>query len=169
MAKFGAVNSATEHRASIVTEGGHVSHVGTYISGTGTAGTDNTAMTLMTIAIAANAITQVGDRMRVRVYWKGDTGPAVTGTIKLNTVTIGDTTDGGGASFNVGESWLHYIDNTHANIIEMESGALGAVSAVNVAGFAWASSQDLIFTQSAAVGNRAVLYAIIIDIFPKGV
>lgn len=169
MATFGAVNTATAMRAAIVAEGGHVSHSISYISGTGTAGADATAQTLTTLVVPANTLAQVGDRLRVRAYWTGDTGAAITGTMNLNTVLIGNTTDAGAASFQINESWLHYIDATHANIIENENGALGAVSAVNVAGFAWSSSQNLIFTQNSIADNHIILYAFIVDIFPKGV
>ena len=80
---------------------------------------------------------------------------------------VGDVTDAGGASWMLIESWLHYVDNTHANIIEQEGGALGALSSANVAGFTWNAAQSVLFTQSAASGNHCVLYALIIDAFPK--
>lgn len=146
----------------------HLASADTYISGTGTAGTDNTATTIMTITLAANKLTQVGDRVRIRCYWSGTTGTNLIGTAKLNNVTISHTTDGGAASMQINEVWLHYIDNTHANIIEMENGTLGDLSAANVAGFSWNTAQDLIFTQNQASSNHAVLYAIIIDYMPKG-
>ena len=145
----------------------------TYISGTGTAGTDATAMTLKSCALPANTLTQVNDRMRVRSYWKGDTGTPVTGSTKVgpagSEVLVSDTTDSGGTTLQINEAWLHYIDNTHANIIENEGGALGSVSAVNVAGFTWNAAQVVIFTQSNAANNHCVLFALIIDIFPAGV
>lgn len=149
-------------------EGIHRSSLATVISGTGISGTDNTAMVLSTRTIPANTIYQNGDRIRVRVYWTGDTGTGVTLTIKLNNVLIGHTTDGGGADFQVNESWLHYIDATHANIIEVESGALGPVSAANVAGFNWAASQDLTAEQNKIANNHCVMHALIVDVFPKG-
>lgn len=143
----------------------------TYISGTGTAGADNTAQTVKTIAIAANTLTQVGDRMRVRAYWTGDTGAAMTGTCLLgpagSEVICAHTTDGGGTTAQVNEAWLHYIDNTHANIIEDELGALGPASGFNVAGFTWNAAQNLIFTQNAVAGNHCILCALIVDIYPK--
>lgn len=55
------------------------------------------------------------------------------------------------------------------NIIENEAGALGALSAANVAGFTWNASQAIIFTQSNAANNHAVLFAMIVDVYPKGV
>jgi hypothetical protein len=146
---------------------GHRSLAATYISGTGIAGSDNSAMTLKTVSIPANTLWQVGDRMLVRTYWKGDTGTAVVGTVKVNGVTVSDTTDAGGATLQLNEAWLHYIDDTHANIIENEAGALGSLSAVNVAGFDWDAAQDCIFTQSASANNHAILYALILDVFPK--
>lgn len=145
----------------------------TYISGTGTAGTDGTAMTVHTIVLPANTLIQVGDRLRVRAIWKGDTGGPITGTVKLgpsgSEVSISDITDGGATSLQLNEAWLHYIDNTHANIIESEAGALGGLSAVNVAGFDWDSNQNIIFTQDNIADNRCILFALIVDKFPKGV
>lgn len=150
----------------------HASSAATYISGTGTAGTDGTAMTVKTVTLPANTLTQVGDRLHVRTYWKGDTGSAITGSVLLGPaaaeVLISHTTDSGATDLQINETWLHYIDATHANIIENEAGALGALSDVNVAGFGWAADQSILFTQSNAGNNHCVLYAFIIDVFPKG-
>lgn len=144
----------------------------TYISGTGTEGVDNVAATLVTVVVAANTLTQVGDRIRVRAYWIGNTGSPITGSTKLgppsSEILIGHTTDIGTASFQVCESWLHYIDNTHANIIEMENGALGSVSSANTLGFAWNAVQNVIFTQNKISDNHCIVYAVIVDVFPKG-
>jgi len=147
--------------------GVHRSSTITYISPTGTAGTDATAMTIKTIVLKATTLTQVGDRMRIRSYFAATAGAAAVGTTKLNGVTCADTSVGG-TSLALTECWLHYIDNTHANIIENEAGALGGVSAVNVAGFTWASDQNIIFTQDNVVNQHLVVYAMIVDIFPKG-
>lgn len=149
--------------------GTHRSSSATLISGVGIHGTDATVMTISTRTLPANTIYQVGDRIRVRAYWIGDTGNAVTLTIKINGTLIGHTTDSTGApDFQVNESWLHYVDATHANIIEVESGALGPVSAANVAGFNWAASQNLTAEQDSVFNNHAILYALIVDVFPKG-
>lgn len=156
-----------------VIRGLHRSSTLTYITGAGLAGIDNTAMTIKTVTLLANTLTQVGDRMRVRTYWTGDTGTPVTGSVKLgptgSEVLISHTTDGGAATLQLNEAWLHYIDNTHANIIENEAGSLGALSAPNVAGFTWNANQDIIFTQDKIANNRCILYALIVDIFPKGI
>jgi hypothetical protein len=140
----------------------------TYISGTGTAGTDGTAMMVVSRTFPANELVQVGDRVRIRVYWSGDTGAPITGTTYLNSVPIANTTDGGGATLQLNEVWLHYIDNTHANIIENEGGALGALSAPNVAGFLWDTDQALEIGQDNIANNHIIVYALIIDHFPKG-
>jgi hypothetical protein len=149
---------------------GHRSTSATYISGTGVAGADNTAQTVRTETLPANSLWQVGDRVRIRCYWRGDTGTPITGTVKVgpagSEVTVGDITDGGGASWVLTESWLHYIDATHANIIEQEGSALGSLSAANVAGFTWTAAQNILFVQSAASGNHCILYALIVDVFP---
>jgi hypothetical protein len=154
-------------------DGIHHSTAATYISGTGTAGTDGTAQTVKSATIPANTLTQVGDRMRVRVYWKGDTGSPVTGSTSLgptgSEVLISHTTDGGAASLQINEAWLHYIDSTHANIIEVEGGALGIVSDVNVAGFTWDATQTVKIAQDNVANNHIIVYALIVDVFPKGV
>jgi hypothetical protein len=154
-------------------DGIHQSTSLSYISGTGTAGADNTAQTVKTLTLAANTLTQVGDRLRIRAYWTGSTGGALTGSLWIGPtgaeVLISDTTDVGAADFQINECFIHYIDNTHANIIETELGALGALSAPNVAGFTWDTAQDILFTQDAALGNHAILYELLVDVFPKGV
>lgn len=151
----------------------HQSTTMTYISGTGTAGIDGSAMTVKSVALPANTLTQVGDRMRVRMYWTGDNGSPVTGSTSVgpagSEVLVSHTTDGGAATLQLNETWLHYIDNTHANIIENEAGALGALSAPNVAGFTWNAAQVIIFTQDNVANNHCILYAMIVDVFPKGV
>ncbi len=139
-----------------------------YISATGTAGVDNTAQVVKSISLPANTLTQVGDRLRIRAYWTGTTGTAVTGTLSLNAVTIGHTTDAGAANLQTDESYVHYIDNTHANIIEDENGTLGAVSAINVVGFDFASPQTIALSQDAIANNHIIVYEIIVDLFPKG-
>jgi hypothetical protein len=140
------------------------------VSGTGTAGADNTAQTVVTVSIPGNTLTQVGDRIRIRAYWRGDNGPAITGSSVVNGVTIAATTDGGAATLQVTEAWLHYIDATHANIISMAGGTLNTtISATNVAGFDWANAQNITITQDAQVGNHIVVYFVAGDVFPKGV
>lgn len=146
------------HRSSLVTT----------ITGTGLHGVDNTAMTVSTKTIPANTLYQLGDRMRVRAYWTGDVGTGITLSIKVNGVLIGHTTDTGGSDFQINETWLHYIDATHANIIEDENGALGILSAANVAGFNWAAAQNFTAEQNQVGNNHCIVYALIVDIFPKG-
>lgn len=146
----------------------HISTNVTYISGTGTAGIDNTAMVVKSMTIPANTLKQVGDRIRIRGYWEGDTGPAITLTCTLNGVTIAHITDLGAANLQLNEVWLQYIDNTHANIIEMENGVLGNLSDNNVVGFDWNSDQTLDCSQDAVLGNHIILYTEIVDLFPKG-
>jgi hypothetical protein len=150
--------------------GVHHSLACTYISGSGTAGTDGTAQDIKTITVPANTLTQVGDRLRVRMYWKGDTGAPITATTKINTVSIASHSDGGAADFFTCETYLHYIDGTHANILETGGApATGPLSNNNVAGFAWASGQDIVISQDNIANNHIVVYAIIVDCFPKGV
>jgi hypothetical protein len=117
----------------------------------------------------ANVLSQVGDRLRVRVYWKGDTGSPVTATATLNGVTITHTTDIGAATLQINEAYVHYIDATHANIIEDENGALGPLSAVNVAGFNWAADQSLTISQDQVINNHIIVFCIMVDILPKGI
>jgi hypothetical protein len=173
MAKFGTVNTGTEMSAAIKTEGGHLSTVTTYVSGTGTAGTSNSAMTVISRTLAANTLTQLGDRLRVRVYFFANTAAPIIATLKIGPaaaeVTISHVTHSGGAASGLTECWLHYIDNTHANIIEGELGVLGALTAPNVAGFAWNGAQNVLVTQDAVVGNYITVYGVFVDVLPLGV
>lgn len=143
----------------------------TYISGTGTAGADNTAQTVKSLTLPANSMTQVGDRLKIQVFWTGDTGAAITGTLKVgpaaSEVTVAATTDAGGTSLQVSTALLHYIDNTHANVLEEEGGTLGNNSAVNVAGFTWDASQNILFTQDAIANNHIIVYEMVVDSMPK--
>lgn len=139
-----------------------------FVSGVGVAGVDNTAQVVVTIVLPANTLTQLGDRVRIRTYWRGDAGVVITGDVALNGVLVAHTTDGGAASLQVGEAWLHYIDNTHANIIENEAGAVGPLSAPNVAGFDFAVAQNITISQNAVVNNHIVVFFLAADIFPKG-
>ena len=91
-------------------------------------------------------------------------------TITVNGVTIAATTDSGAATFHVTESWLHYIDATHANIIAMNDGAINrTLSAANVAGFDFTIAQDIDLDQDQISDNHIIVYFFAADIFPKGV
>lgn len=142
----------------------------TYISGSGTAGVDNTLQDVKTVIIPARSLNQIGDRLRIRTYFKGDSGSAITATTKLNTVEVASSTDIGSADWFMTEAWLHYIDNTHANIAETGTvPATGGNSAENVAGFDWAAAQNCVVSQNAASGNHIIVFCIFLDIYPKGV
>lgn len=140
-----------------------------YVSMTGTAGADNTAQTVKTIAIAANTLTQIGDRVRIRCYWRGDTGTGITGTLTVNGVTVSVNTDAGAATVQTCDAWLHYGDATHANIMSVNSsGWSTTVSNTNVAGFDWTASQDVDIDQDAIANNHIIVYFLAVDVFPKG-
>ena len=171
----GGVNQAQQWDFNLILKptykvsGVHYALSTNYISGTGTAGADNTAQTVVTIALAANSLTQVGDRLQVRIYFKAEAGAPITGTFTINGVTCGTLTDTGSASLLYMEVWAHYIDSTHANTIMMNDGALDASQCqVNAAGFDWTASQDLVISQDAVVANHLTVYSVIADILPKG-
>jgi hypothetical protein len=165
----GDAGAGVADKATLVAAGVHLSFSTTYISGTGTAGVDNTAQTVKTAVIVGGTLAQVGDRLRVRAYWTGTSGSPVTGTTKVNGVTVAATQDGGGATLQITEAWIHYIDATHANIIAMAGGGLDtSIAAANVAGFDWANAQNCIIAQNQVSNNHIVVYALIIDVFPKG-
>jgi hypothetical protein len=153
--------------------GAHQSTSSTYVSGTGTAGTANTAMTVLTRTLKANVLTQVGDRLRIRCYFFANSAAPIIGTVKLgpaaSEVTVANITHSGGALSALVECWLHYIDSTHCNIIEQEVGALGSLTAVNVAGFTWNAQQNIIFTQNQVGGNFTTVYGLFVDYLPLGV
>ncbi len=147
-----------------------------YISGAGTAGTDATAMTVKTIAVAGNTLTQVGDRLCLRVFWRGDTaGSPIQCDVKVNSVTVMTQTSGTGNLTSQMEIWLSYIDATHANVIGFSSNSGGTVqhnlttSVANVASFDWANSQNIDVTQTSVASNHVVVYEIVGTIYPLGV
>ena len=157
---------------SLKGDGVHSSLSTSYISGTGIAGVDDTAQTLVSIGIPASTMTQLGDRLVIVGTWQGDTGGAITASLLLgpesSEVAIGSTTDIGGATFFFTETLLQYIDNTHANVISIVNGVPTATTAMNVAGFTWDQAQVLILTQDAALNNHIILFSMTVDVLPKG-
>ncbi|MGR3292506.1 MAG: hypothetical protein ACUZ9M_00655 [Candidatus Scalindua sp.] len=149
-------------------------HTATFVSGTGIAGTANTAQTVVTRILPANSLTQLGDRIRIRTWFFADAGAGIECTTSVgpagSEVEVGDITHTGGGSFMLTEVWLHYIDDTHANIIEQEGGGtIGDKSATNVVGFNWDAEQNLIIAQNQVAGNFITVFGIFVDIFPKGI
>jgi len=145
----------------------------TYVSATGADGTANTAETVLTRTLPANSLVTVGDRIRIRTWFVAQTGPSIVTTTSLgpasSEVAIGDVTHTGGAAFDLTESWVHYIDNTHGNLIEQEAGVgIGDLTAVNVSGFTWNAEQNIIVAQSQVAAQYITVYGVFVDIFPKG-
>lgn len=144
-----------------------------YIDGTGTAGTDNTAQTVKTIAVGASTLTQVGDRLHVSILYRPDTGTALNPSVTLNGVTVCSSATSTSAAGMVFEVLIDYIDSTHANVHcnrTLSNGALSTlVTGVNVAGFDWTASQDLDVDQDAQANNRIIVFSIVGTVKPKGV
>src|SRR6478609_5023180 len=103
----------------------------TYVSGTGTAGAANTAQTIITRSMPANTLRQNGDRVRIRVYLFSAVAASITITVKVNGVSVAAFGVATPSIPDVIECYLHYIDDTHANILENEITGIGALSAVN--------------------------------------
>ena len=162
------ISQLVEDVERISLEGVHRSTALTYISGVGVAGVDNTAQTVLLRTLPANTLSQVGDRIRFRTYFAATAEAAAVGSTSLNGVTTANTSVSG-TNLALTECWIHYLDESHANIIENASGALGALSAVNVSGFHWTADQPLLFTQDAVNNQHLVIYALIVDVFPQGV
>lgn len=139
----------------------------TYISGTGTAGTDNTAMDVLTRTFAGGIMKETGDRIRIRAYYQATGGTPIEGQIKVNGVEVADYSVGS-TSLQVVEAWLHWTSDTNANIIEVDNANPGALSAINASGFDWANDQDIVFAQTAVVAQHLVVYFFAIDFFPAG-
>jgi hypothetical protein len=150
----------------VSTAGFHRSTLATYNSGTGTAGADNTAQTVKSITLPANALKEVGDRLRIRSYVFATAGAPITATLSLNAVSCADATLTSTA-VAVEEAWLHYIDNTHANILDT-NGAPG-FTALNVAGFTFNAAQTIAVAQTQVVAQHVVVGILIVDVLPKGV
>lgn len=145
----------------------HVSNDATYVSGSGTAGTANTAMVVLTRTVLGKSLTTVGDRIRFRIYFFKSIGSPISVTVALNGVNIADATlIGGPNSPGLAECWVHYIDNTHANIIEQEP-TLGNLTATNIAGFDWDSDMNISVSQSAEASNFITVYGVFVDVLPK--
>ncbi len=147
-----------------------------YIDPTGTAGADNTAQTVKSINIDAGTLTQVGDRIHIAVKYKPDTGTALAPTMTVNGVTtVAVTATATDASMHTMDTWLSYIDATHANVTSFWRAANAALaqevanSGTNVASFAWASTQAVNVAQNLIANNHITVYEIVITVYPKGV
>ena len=118
-------------------------------------------------------LTQVGDRLRIRCYFFANAASPIIATGKVgpaaSEVTVAAITHSGGTSSGLWEVWMHYIDNTHANVIEQIGGTLGPNTVVNEAGYTWNATQNILVTQNAVAGNFITVYGIFVDYLPKGV
>jgi len=139
----------------------------TYVSGTGTAGTANTAQTVITRTLPANTLTQFGDRVRIRIYLFSAINTGIVATVKVNGVSVANFSLTTPTVPDVLECHLHYIDDTHANILEEEVGAIGSLSAINVPGFSFSGSQNITVEQTAVINNFVTIYGVFVDILPK--
>lgn len=141
-------------------------------SATGTAGAVNTAQTILTRTLPANSMRRVGDRLRVRSWYQANGAAPMVGSTSLgpagSEILIGDKT-AAATDFELTQTYLHYVDNTHANILEEHGGEPATLSAVNVAGFDWDSDQNIIFAQDAVALQFLTIYGLFVDVFPKGV
>lgn len=137
---------------------------------TGTSGSANTAETIITRTLPANSLTQRGDRIRIRTWVYITGGALITITTALNGVTVANIAHTGAGAFDLTEAWSHYVDDTHFNLIEQETGSgLGALSAINVAGSDWDADQSITIAQSAAAASYATVYGIFVDVLPLGI
>lgn len=124
-------------------------------------GIDNTAMDIKTITVPANTLLRLGDRLRIVVLIKGTTGGAILGTLKLNGVTLTSGYVGGTDVIRL-ETCLSYVDNTHANVEDYVT----SIPTVQVPGFLWDTSQDLVLSQDAVSSQHIDVYSITIDLIP---
>ena len=139
-----------------------------FISGAGVEGVDDTAQVVQSIVVPANTLREVGDRLRVHTFWRGDGGASVTGSLTLNGVLVAETTGSGQSTPHISEAWLSYVDPTHANLISYEDGvAVEALTQENVAGFDWANEQTLALAQSQSGNNHIKLFSLVGDVYPK--
>lgn len=122
-------------------------------------------MTLYTATLPANSLRRAGDRLRVQAHFYATAAAAQVGTVKLNGVTVANTSVSS-TSPAVAECWLQYVDRYRANLVELDAGAMGALSAVAVYGFDWEQDQDLAFSQNSVASQHLVLFALAVDILP---
>lgn len=148
---------------SITLAGAQVNENLTYV-GAAIVGTDNTAMDLITRVLPANSLVKLGDRIRIRAYFSATAGSNISGHLTINGVSVSETTLNG-TDIRVAEAWVHYIDATHANILESGSTPnVGGMSAINVAGFNWANAQNITFHQTQTSNQHLELYCLFIDL-----
>lgn len=150
---------------SIGLAGAQINEYITYVGAT-IAGTDNTSMGLITKLLPAKTLTKLGDRVRFRVYFSATAGSNISGNLTLNGIAVSETIING-TNIRVAEVWIHYRDATHANILE--SGAtpeVGAMSAINVAGFDWENDQDVTFHQTQVFTQHLALHCLFVDTHP---
>ena len=143
-----------------------------YVSSIGVSGNPDTNMVVVGRSFPPELTQQIGNRIRIRAFMRSSGGAPIVGTVKFgqigSEVSVGEHNFIGASQFGLLESWIHYIDNSHANIIEQKP-ALGDFTAINVAGFSWDSIQSLIVTQSASPGSFITVYGLFIDLLPAGV
>ena len=115
--------------------------------GEGIEGADNTAQTILSKTLAAGTLSSVKDRIRCRCFWRTTGAAVITGTLTINGVPVASTMVVGAASFQIQESWVHYLDAGRANVIEQIDGKAGPLSGVAIPGFDWAHDQVVAFAK----------------------
>jgi len=141
-----------------------------YVSGTGTAGVDNTAQTVKSITLKANSLNAVGRRIRISLLYASVGAGAGLWATQLNGVVfdLSQTAAAGRTLEQVFE--ISYVDNTHANIINKgisgyntAAGFFGTQAQVNIAGFNFAVDQTLAVTQTQVASYHLTVYEIVVE------
>lgn len=140
-----------------------------YISGTGTAGTDNTAQTVKSITLPAGALNKVGQGIRIRVFYEISAATAIVVALTLNGVTI-DTKSTAVTSPERFQADVMYVDGTHANFSgDFDTGGIGTdvwtvgAIGINAGSFAFASDQVLAVTQTKVAATHVTVYEIRVE------
>jgi len=135
----------------------------TYVAGFGTptSGTDNTAMFVKSLALPANTLTRVGDRIHIMCSYKATTGGIIEGDLTLNGVALSSVFVNNADLVRM-EVYLEYVNSTTANIIDL----ISSNTAVQVGSFDFTASQDLVIAQTAVASQHIDIYSLTVDFLP---
>jgi hypothetical protein len=139
-----------------------------YASGSGTAGTANTAMTVKGDTLPS-FVSALGDRVVINALFKANNSVPTIAYVKVGTPGSETTV----SAINISDSNVHlitseitYVDNTHANVKTSHDGA--HTFSVNLSGFDWDSPSNYIVYQPAVSTSLLTVYEFMIDLYRVG-
>lgn len=138
-----------------------------YVSATGTAGTDNTSQTVKSITLKANSLNAVGRGIRVRAIATSSSASALQISLTLNSVGLITASISASGKQVIIDTVIYYIDATHINVHSF-SAINGTVSAdanntSNLGGFVLTSDQTLAVTQNNVAATHATVFSLFVE------